>query len=385
VIWCVVRFSPVGAQQLDQPRPYDSSSAHGRQVLSTCPSLPNATFVDDRATGLQDGSRNHPFNTLGQGVDNTAASGTLLAATGTYPEAIVIQKPIEIRSCGGNVLIGGPYELHVHAIPLSDSDGGRAFTITPGQVTGLVDQANVAYGPLGIRFRFDPVLDWEPMANTQLNSLVNGGANWWEDPNRVANRYPGQVVIFFRWGVGRNPDGTPNPNIPSSNAFAYPPDIGPPIPPDAPLPTPNVNFVAFYNSASLAAINVSTFVHELGHYLGLFHTFPGWSDNLTNTPSSAAAKIRAAGNSAAGLDGDLLADTPPDAGSAYYVNQVNSNPCAGPGSYVISGIVFSPDRQNVMSYFGPCQPPYHVSPQQMQLIKKTLRSPVRTELISPPG
>jgi hypothetical protein len=263
-------------------------------------------------------------------------------------------------------IVGGPRTLRLHVIPLSDgaAEGfGRGYTATVGQLNTLVTQANLAFAQAGLRFQFDQDTDWEPMQETVLNSLTNGGSGWWKRGNEVAARYAGKVVIFLRWGGGATPAG---------NAFAYPPDTGAPIPPDARLDAPNVNFVAFYNTFGLVANNTATFVHELGHYFGLYHTFPGWSDDLTNTYDSAADKISDAGDRARGLDGDLVPDTPEDAGTAYYTTYVNSNACAADSSYVISGITFTPDRQNIMSYFGGCQPPYNLSPQQIQRIRTTL-------------
>jgi len=43
------------------------------------------------------------------------------------------------------------------------------------------------------------------------------------------------------------------------------------------------------------------FAHELGHYLGLGHTFPGWSDTETDTDAEAAARIAKAGGKASPL------------------------------------------------------------------------------------
>ncbi len=277
-------------------------------------------------------------------------------------------------------IVGGPNMLRMHVIPLSDGEigsFGRANTVTTSQFRTLVDASNVAYAPAGLQFEFDETADWEPMKDTALNSMTNDDSTWWKYPNQIAARYPGEIVVFLRWGK--------DPKTPAINAFSMPPDTGFPIPPDAPLPTFSVHFIAFYNSA--ANVDAPTFVHELGHYLGLYHTFPGWSDNLTNTLSSAAAKISAGGGTADALNGDLLSDTPAEAGTAFYLDFFNTtNACAPYTSYTISGITFKPDRQNVMGYFGGkgCQPPYHVSSQQILQVRTTLRRPGRRGLLQLP-
>ena len=182
-------------------------------------------------------------------------------------------------------VLGGPYSIRVHAIPLSDGEigsYGRACTATSSQMKTLVDAASTAYAPAGLRFEFDETVDWQPMQDTTLNSLDNNDPNYWKYPNQVAARYPGEIVVFLRWGSGSAPAG---------NAFAFPPDTGAPVPPSVTLPTLNVNFVAFRNPSAL--MDPPTFVHELGHFLGLYHTFPGWRDNLINTPTTAGALIKA--------------------------------------------------------------------------------------------
>jgi hypothetical protein len=129
--------------------------------------------------------------------------------------------------------------------------------------------------------------------------------------------------------------------------------------------------------------------HETGHYLGLAHTFPGWNDLETDTPAKAAAYIKSNGGKFEALDGDGLADTPPEAGFSFYANQ-GWNYCTGHDSYVISGTkvdgkVFSytykPDRHNVMSYFT-CET-VKFSKGQVARMRETLQLPVRKHLIAP--
>jgi hypothetical protein len=87
---------------------------------------------------------------------------------------------------------------------------------------------------------------------------------------------------------------------------------------------------------SWKGVNRPLFAHELGHYLGLGHTFPGWSDTGTDTHAEAAARIAQAGGKASALDGDSLSDTPAEAGTAYYMTK-GWKMCSGPASYTISG------------------------------------------------
>ena len=155
--------------------------------------------------------------------------------------------------------------LYIHAIPCSDSNGKRPYSITPQQLANVVKEANICFKQAGIRLHFDPKekWTWTPIKDTTLNNMKRSG-NWTKKPNQIAAKYPGKIVIFFRWGEDKNQTG---------NGFAYPPKTGKPIPSSWKNEPTNVNFVALPNTKDL--ISGGFFSHELGHYLGLYHTFPG--------------------------------------------------------------------------------------------------------------
>jgi hypothetical protein len=150
--------------------------------------------------------------------------------------------------------------------------------------------------------------------------------------------------------------------------------------------------------------NGSFVAHELGHYLGLYHTFPGWGDPYSGvysvlwgvTSASAADQavinyIAQNGGTINALDGDRISDTPPDPSVLLYAAHNNQNVCTQP-TITVTGIMnnvavsftFAPDRGNVMSYYPSCSnppTPQHFSPQQIQRMTQTLTYTSRSALL----
>ncbi len=68
--------------------------------------LPAAIYVDANASGFEDGSITHPFNTITEGVNAVPNEGVIRILPGTYPETVTINRAMELRSTGGVVTIG---------------------------------------------------------------------------------------------------------------------------------------------------------------------------------------------------------------------------------------------------------------------------------------
>ncbi|MDN5761372.1 MAG: hypothetical protein L0H41_03505, partial [Microlunatus sp.] len=264
------------------------------------------------------------------------------------------------------------YTIRIHAIPLTDADGGRGCTVTSSAFAQAIEGVNAIFECVDIRFAFNPKADWHPRRDTSLNSLNNGGSSWWTEANAVAAKNRGEFTIFLRHGVLGG-----DPTQPAQNWFAYPPDTGQPQPARAKLPHDNIDFVAITNQQNKFATNGIVLAHEIGHYLGLFHTHPGWG---TPDPATMVELVKSGG--AAALDGDLLGDTAPDPGPKYYADHVDADLCGGPASFAISGVTFRPDRANLMSYYQRCQPPVRLSAQQVAVMRETVQHTSRFHLIA---
>jgi hypothetical protein len=217
--------------------------------------------------------------------------------------------------------------------------------------------------------------------------------------NKIAAEFPTKIVCFLRWGSGDEPTG---------NGNAYPPPR-PGIPAPLGIGDSVQNYVALPNNIGGLNQNPGFVSHEFGHYLGLYHTFPGWnaryygaalegaieqSQTIFNSDQSLITYIvEHGGNGNNALDGDGLSDTPSDPGPLIYdvhkqnicndqqitvQGNIGGKPNIEGGGFIGGKSVsftFSPDPNNVMGYFGVCPPSVpHFSAEQIKRMADTLHT-----------
>ncbi|HET6148545.1 MAG TPA: hypothetical protein VFH68_13510 [Polyangia bacterium] len=304
------------------------------------------------------------------------------------------EDPVAVRATLGtpDCLARASNEIRLQAILLLDdaarSNCSAADPCTSADdIAGFVTLANLAFAPARVRFIFNPALDFAEVVDPDLNDNLtsnDSGGNW-SAANAIAAGFPGKVVVLLR-------------KVALSN-FAYPPDTGQAVPTDAPFPITfagvQPSFVAHDGRQVVARANAQSFSHELGHFLGLYHTHLGWgnlypaappadgcpkADGSACTPGELDQAIinlqNARGPGA--LDGDLLADTPEDPGLFFW--SANGLDPALVGTVIVGGVTYSPDRQNLMSSFGG----FNLSARQIAAVRSSICDPRRRPLVSAP-
>ena len=216
-----------------------------------------------------------------------------------------------------------PPNVPIRAVIVSDDDGARTARVTPRQISQWVDFANRTFAAAGIHFDFSPTRGVTPLNNTVINRITGSSDTNWNEAKRLGNeiaaRFPDALVVFFRYGPGEHPTGA---------GFSW----------------TNYNFVVmpgFADARHCGHKHVDALAHEIGHYLGLPHTFAA---DPFESAAAAETYLAAGGGTAGVFDGDGFGDTPPDP-------SIRSLECDRTREITLGGVAFRLPRQNIMSYY----------------------------------
>lgn len=226
----------------------------------------------------------------------------------------------------------------MRAYRVADDDGGRAAHITAAQVATWVQRANQIYAVAKIYIDYDPATDFASTNQTLINQMGGDSDAQWiaerDAANAVAAEHPNEMTVLFRWGPGDSPSG---------GGFSW----------------TSYNFVIMpgFNDTGLCGHqNIDILAHEVGHYLGLRHTFTEHA-----TVAAAESALTAAGNNPSVFEGDGLVEN----GVDPFIRAID---CSGGVGVTLNGTPFTLGRTDIMSYYDNTEKT--LSPPQIQIARQ---------------
>jgi hypothetical protein len=226
----------------------------------------------------------------------------------------------------------------IQAVRVSDDDGGRPAAISAAQIKRWVDRGNQVYASTGIHFLYKTSDGVVERKSTLLNNPTGTGDRDWlqfkRAGNQLAAEHPGKLTLIFRHGPGPRPTG---------GGFSW-------------VDYDFVVMPGFEVTTICGRQNIGVFAHEVGHYLGLSHTFA----REFETVAQADAWLKDHHGEVSSFDGDGLADTPPDP----FIRAIQ---CDRASSVVLLGKRITFDRKNIMGYW--YNSSKTLSRQQVEIVK----------------
>jgi parallel beta-helix repeat protein len=165
---------------------------------------PAEIFVDDNATGVQDGSRDHPFRTIMQGINAASAGQTVIVLPGTYHENVVMKDGVNLIGSSFEVtIIDGRSGWAVTCTGIGAGTTLAGFTITNGSVGILCTSSS-----LTIRDNY--------ITNLDLSSTSADGIRLDDSSPLIRNN-----VIYRVGGMGIRGQGNSQPRIINNTIMDY--------------------------------------------------------------------------------------------------------------------------------------------------------------------
>lgn len=206
---------------------------------------------------------------------------------------------------------------------LAEDDGGHVFS-PPEDVAAQVAQLNLDYAQAGIQFihQYDQVNAsiWRSLSEAEIDEMKIATAI---EPDKYLNVWV--TVVEFSYSFGTFP-------------WSY----------NALQPTGGIVMGHFHWNETPNRV----FAHEVGHCLGLFHTFHGVDE--VGSPCNACYETPGSNSS---LVGDLCADTPPTpTNSGPCTDYGGNDPCSGlPWGYTMPENYMGYATQSCLNTFTPEQ------------------------------
>ena len=294
------------------------------------------------------------------------------------------------------------YRIHIRLVTTRDDwdvpERRAESTTTYEQFSDSLTNVNYIFRNSGIQFVCDPKADWVEIANTNINR-----ESFWVSQNGksqidYAKQFPDSIVIFNRYGHEANRTGVSYSGGPESGG----------------------RYVAMTTVFDPVNFNAQSggIAHEVGHYLGLDHTF-AFPPKYPKREESATLEehirkvdqllitttLKGFGPNALETDFDRSSgvfDTPfdphPDYYSARFPDRAGGD-IAGDAAVTVKGEFagqhveydIAPDTDNAMSYYGGGHPVTQVpppwqnfSPDQIIRMHQSLRHLLRMPLLRPP-
>jgi len=100
----------------------DAVGNESSAVTTTIEYDPNIYVNEDNVSGIEDGTQTHPFNSITEGIEAVAPRKSVMVATGTYNEQLIINKGIDLRGAGkeSTFIIGLGYTGNLITVSADD-------------------------------------------------------------------------------------------------------------------------------------------------------------------------------------------------------------------------------------------------------------------------